>query len=362
MSADSAERIVLAIDGGNIKTDVALVAGRRSPAVAGPRRRQLASHSRLPSVRRTPLRPRRQCPCGGSGPRRTGGVRRCHRIISRPPGATGPTLEPIADIARVLLAGADLPEEVVELQTAFGALGWAPQLVVENDTLALLRTGTDRGWGVAVVCGGGINAVGIAPDGRAARFPALGPITGDWGGGYDVGVAGLGAAARSADGRGPRSTLEEAVPEHFGLSTPLEVARAFHFKEISLEALAQLSPVVYEHAEVDAAAREILERVADEVAALARAALTRLELRDAGAEVVLGGGLMRAAPPWMIERISELLSATSTSATLVVAQEGPIVGAAILGLDALAASPDAIVRARAELQQAIGELGQQLVS
>ncbi len=46
----------------------------------------------------------------------------------------------------------------------------------------------------------------------------------------------------------------------------------------------------------------------------------------------------------------------------MVAQEGPIVGAAILGLDAIGAGPDAIRRARTELQQAIGELGQQLVS
>jgi N-acetylglucosamine kinase-like BadF-type ATPase len=361
--SDSGSRVVLAIDGGNIKTDVALVAddGRLLSLVRGSTSSPhlIGFHpavellSSLVARAHAAVAPSRDGPEASDG---AGGSSPAH------PADTGPALEPIADIARVLLAGADLPEEVVELQTALGALGWAPQLVVENDTLALLRTGTDRGWGVAVVCGGGINAVGIAPDGRAARFPALGPITGDWGGGHDVGVAGLGAAARSADGRGPRSRLEEAVPEHFGMSTPYEVARAFHFKEISLEALAQLTPVVYEQAEVDAAARAILERVADEVAALARAALTRLELRDAGAEVVLGGGLMRAAPPWMIERISERLSETSASATLVVAQEGPIVGATILGLDAIAAGTDAITRARTELQQAIGELGQQLVT
>ncbi len=176
MSADSAERIVLAIDGGNIKTDVALVAddgrllslvrgGGSSPHILGfhPSVELLSGlvASAHAAARRAATDGRTSDGVTGSSP--------AH------PGATGPTLEPIADIARVLLAGADLPEEVVELQTAFGALGWAPQLVVENDTLALLRTGTDRGWGVAVVCGGGINAVGIAPDGRAARFPALGP-------------------------------------------------------------------------------------------------------------------------------------------------------------------------------------------
>ena len=59
---------------------------------------------------------------------------------------------------------------------------------------------------------------------------------------------------------------------------------------------------------------------------------------------------------------SELVAATSASATLVLAHEGPIVGATILGLDAIGAGAEAIKRARAELQSAIGELGQQLVS
>lgn len=357
--SDPGSHIVLAIDGGNIKTDVALVSGEgrllslirggtSSPHVLGfPQSVHLLSS--LVADAHVAAALGRD---GRGGP---------DDVVGRPAGDIGPASEQIADIARVLLAGADLPEEVDALQDALGALQWAPQLVVENDTLALLRTGTDRGWGVAVVCGGGINAVGVTPDGRTARFPALGAITGDWGGGHDVGVAGLSAASRSADGRGPITTLEQAVPEHFGMQTPFEVARAVHFKEISLEELAKLSPVVYQQSEVDDTARGIVERVADEVAALARAALTRLDLCDAGAEVVLGGGLMRAAPPWMLERIEQRLAASSGSAKLVVAHEGPIVGAAILGLDAIGAGPAAIGRARSALQQAIAELSQQPV-
>jgi len=357
---DPAMHTVLAIDGGNIKTDVALVAGdgrllslvrggTSSPHALGfPQSVELLS-SLVAEAHALAA-------AAGDGPGASGGA------TGQRAGGNGPAAGQIADIARVLLAGADLPEEVETLEHGLGALGWAPQLVVENDTLALLRTGTDRGWGVAVVCGGGINAVGVGPDGRTARFPALGAITGDWGGGHDVGVAALSAASRSADGRGPTTTLEQAVPEHFGMRTPFEVARAVHFREISLEELAELSPLVYRHSELDASARGILERVADEVAALARAALTRLDLCDAGAEVVIGGGLMRAAPPWMLERIEGLLAATSASAELVLAYEGPIVGATILGLDAVGAGAEAIGRARAELQQAIAELGRQPVA
>jgi N-acetylglucosamine kinase-like BadF-type ATPase len=336
MTTFEASQVVLAIDGGNIKTDVALVSG----------------DGRLLSlIRGTTVSPH------ALGFDRA--VRHLSELVSEACAAAGlghSGREPLADVARVLLAGADLPEEVDRLQEALGAMGWASHLVVENDTLALLRTGTDRGWGVAVVCGGGINAVGISPDGRDARWPSLGAITGDWGGGHDVGIAALGGACRSADGRGPITTLEQAVPAHFGMRTPLEVVRAFHFKEISLEEIAQLSPVVYEQSAVDPVARDILMRVSVEVAAFARAGLERVDLIDAGADVVIGGGLMRAAPDWMLARIRELVAAVSPSAKVVLAHEGPIVGATILGLDEIGAGPGAVARAREELQRAISEL------
>ena len=123
---------------------------------------------------------------------------------------------PVADVGQVLLAGLDFPTEEQALHEALAARGLARSLTVGNDTFAVLRAGTERGWGVAVVCGAGINCVGVGPDGRHARFPALGAISGDWGGGYDVGLAALAAAVRSEDGRGPRTRLEQAVPAYFG--------------------------------------------------------------------------------------------------------------------------------------------------
>jgi N-acetylglucosamine kinase-like BadF-type ATPase len=350
MSGAARPETALAIDGGNVKTDVALVdgAGRLLGLVRGGRSSPHAlGLSGCMSVlgelvdeacRQAGLISDRVHPAGGAAGLRAGG--------------TGVALQPVADVAHVLLAGADFREELVELREAIGALGWAPTLVVDNDTLALLRTGTDRGWGVAVVCGGGINAIGVAPDGREVRYPSLGPTTGDWGGGFDVGLAALGAAHRSADGRGPRSSLERVVPEHFGMRTPLDVARAVHFKEMAQESLADLSPVVYAHAETDGAAAEIVARLADEVAAFAVATLRRLALLDAGADVVLGGGLLRAAPRTMVAQIERSIHAAAPSATVIQTTEGPIVGAALLGLDALGADSGAAARARVALHEA----------
>ncbi|CAM5647329.1 hypothetical protein SRIMM317S_04654 [Streptomyces rimosus subsp. rimosus] len=91
-------------------------------------------------------------------------------------GATGPVSQVSA-----YLANADLPVEEAELAAEITSYGWARTVTVANDTFALLRTGlSDRGEpvGVAVVCGAGINCVGLGHDGRTARFPSIGRISG----------------------------------------------------------------------------------------------------------------------------------------------------------------------------------------
>jgi N-acetylglucosamine kinase-like BadF-type ATPase len=203
-----------------------------------------------------------------------------------------------------------------------------------------------------VTCGAGINGVGVGPDGRHVRFPALGPITGDWGGGYDVGMAAVSAAARSQDGRGTVTVLEHAVPAHFGLATPAELGEALHTGAIAHRRVIELAPVVFA-AEHDAVAAAILDRVAAEVVAFARAIVRRLELTGEPVEVLLGGGLMRAAGPRLLGAIDAGLREIGPAITSRVVPEPPVIGAALLGLDDLGAGLAAHERLRRELRDAV---------
>ena len=327
--------LVLAVDGGNVKTDLALVdtSGALVSLVRG----------------------------GRSSPHYVGVdgcVELLEGLLAEAISSAGLDARgaPRVATAQIMVAGADLPEELAALRAGIEPLGFSKQLMVENDTFALLRSGTDRGWGVAVVAGGGMNCVGVAPDGRQARFPALGAITGDWGGGYDVGLAALTAAARSADGRGPRTILELAVPAYYDLTEPFDVARAVHLRELPGERLGELTRVVFPAAEDDQVAAGIVQRLADEVIAFATATLRRLEMTDEAADVVLGGGLIRAAAPSVIERISVGVREVAPTANVLVAPVAPIVGAALLGFDALGLNSHAAGRARAELGEAFARI------
>ena len=81
------------------------------------------------------------------------------------------------------LANVDLPVEQRLLEEAVEARAWGATSAVFNDTYALLRAGLDEPHGIAVICGAGINCTGRRRDGQEVRFPAVGHISGDWGGG-----------------------------------------------------------------------------------------------------------------------------------------------------------------------------------
>jgi N-acetylglucosamine kinase-like BadF-type ATPase len=316
-------RVVLAVDGGNSKTDLALLSEQGA----------LLVHVR-----------------GGlSSPHHLGldGAMDVLQGLYDTALAQAGLATDAVDAGRLLLAGLDFPAEEQELHYAASQRGWARRIAVGNDTFAVLRAGTERGWGVAVVCGAGINCVGVGPDGRHVRFPSLGLISGDWGGGFDVGLAALSAAARSEDGRGPQTELEHAVPAYFGIATPVALAKAIHLGEIPMRRLVELPPLVFATAELDAVAAGIVERLAGEVVALVQVTLRRLELGDEPADVLLGGGLFRRADDRLMTAIRAGLDGHAVE--LRAATSPPIVGAALLGLDDVGADRAAQDRARREL-------------
>jgi N-acetylglucosamine kinase-like BadF-type ATPase len=221
---------------------------------------------------------------------------------------------------------------------------------IENDTFALLRTGTDAAGAIAVVCGAGINCVGVAADGRTARFPALGRLSGDWGGGAGIGAKALWLAVRAEDGRGAETALREAVAAHFGVGSPMDVGAAIHLGEYSSDRLHELAPVLMEVARAgDPVALAVVDRLAEEVFLFATVAMRRLGLLHTPADLVLGGGVLTGGGAVVLDRIASRLDGAAPHARIVLVTEPPVVGAALLGFDALGTSRSVEAAVRAGL-------------
>jgi len=306
--------VVLAVDGGNSKTDVALVAedGGLLAAVRGP----TISHQAVGIDE---------------------GMVRLERLAAE----VGASVDGPADIGVFALAGADYPSDLRLLQRAIERLGIAREVVVVNDTIAALRGGSRRPWGIALICGQGVNGLGVAPDGRVARFDGVGDISGDWGGGTSVGLAAQAAAVRARDGRGPRTSLERLVPAHFGLASPAAVVRALYTGRVEAERLGELSPVVFAAAvSGDVVARAIVDRLADELGVMAAALIRRLRLGRLDPDVVLAGGVFRAEDPAFHQRLATAVADAAPAARVVRLEAPPVLGSALLGLERFAGESD----------------------
>lgn len=245
------------------------------------------------------------------------------------------------------LANADLPVEERQLTDALRERGWGRTTQVYNDTFAILRAGVDEPRGVAVVCGAGINCVGMLPDGRTARFPALGKISGDWGGGGGLADEALWHAARAEDGRGEPTALATALPAHFGVDSVYALIEALHLGRIPAGRRHEMAPVLFAtSADGDPVARSLVHQQAEEVVAMATVALERLGLLDEEAPVLLGGSVLAARHPELDGRIRELLAVRAPKAVAEVVTTAPVLGAALLGLDRVGAPPEAMAALR----------------
>jgi N-acetylglucosamine kinase-like BadF-type ATPase len=326
---------VLAVDGGNSKTDVALVAedGSLLATATGPGMRSFYAH-----------------------PAWLGDLAGLVASVQQQAGLTG---QPVAAHLSACVANADLPEEEETVAAALAARGWTGTVTVANDTFAVLRAGLDSAespagatpWGVAVTCGAGINCVGVAPGGQTTRFLSLGAISGDWGGGHGLGIAALWHAVRAEDGRGPATALTGAVSAHFGVRTVTEVTLGIHLGRFKEYALTGLAPVLLAVArDGDPVAAGLVRKQAAEIAVMALTAMRKLGLAGLATPVVLGGGLLMARDPLLTAAVTEGIAAGAPHATVRVVDVPPIAGAALLGLDQAGLAATAEPRLRAAYQ------------
>ncbi|RLV48148.1 ATPase [Nocardioides mangrovicus] len=330
--------VVVAVDGGNSKTDLAVIG---------------LDGSLLASVRGGGFRPQEV------GPEQA--VAALAPLVAQALAAAG-----AGDVRHVsaCLANADLPVEHETLAALLTARGWAPSSAVFNDTDALLRAGLGAGpgrWrGVAVVCGAGINAAGVLPEGAEARFAAIGTISGDWGGGGHLWQEAMWWAARAEDGRGPDTDLRLELPQHYDLGSMAELIEAVHLGRVPGRRCLEMTPLLFAVAEAgDAVAADVVRRQAEEVVVMVSAVVRRLGVLEEPIDVVLGGGVLAAGHRLLLDEIGKGLAERTPYATPVVVAAPPVLGAALLALDHVGAGRAAREALRSAFGSPVPVLGEE---
>ncbi|WP_241010596.1 N-acetylmuramic acid 6-phosphate etherase [Mycobacterium camsae] len=200
-----------------------------------------------------------------------GGVLAAESAVRTVARELGPVDEVVVGAAGALAA----PDAARALGISLLSSLQATRVTVTSDAV-LAHAGALKGQpGVVLVVGTGVVALAIRADGTLRTADGWGPWLGDEGGGAWIGGAGLRAALRASDGRGPATTLLDAARARFGepQSWPAQFTDA--------AALAAFAPDVLA-ATYDATARAIVSAAVEALAAAVRGA-------GAGPVAMVGG-------------------------------------------------------------------------
>jgi N-acetylglucosamine kinase-like BadF-type ATPase len=229
------------------------------------------------------------------------------------------------------MAGADRPDEQALLRDIMRRIGSRARVVVVNDALVALAAGIGDGPGVVIISGTGSIAYGRSAD-RAARAGGWGHVLGDEGSGYWIGCQALRAVARSADGRGPATTLTPRVLNHFAVAKPDELVAEIYDRQLRHHALAQVARLVQQSRdEGDEIATQILEQAAHELVRAARSVVERLTMQEEAVQFLLAGGVFTGVP-WLAQELKRRLPAIAPRGQVKRLELEPAMGAVHLAL------------------------------
>lgn len=235
------------------------------------------------------------------------------------------------------IAGADRPADEAVLRGILRRIGFRERVVVTNDARIAFVAGSEERVGLALVCGTGSIAWGRNRAGEIARSGGWGWHLGDEGSGFWIGERAIRAVLRAADGRGPATSLDRALSEHFEIARPDQILHAIYDGEFPRTRVAKFAARVEEAARAgDAVAKTILSDAAGELARAAGSVRDRLRLEEGPYDVVLSGGTFAAVPSLEADVERRLASGNARVRKLT---EEPAMGAVKLAIEALSPAP-----------------------
>ena len=230
------------------------------------------------------------------------------------------------------IGGVCSAHESAQVEAALRArVGDGPRIVAVEDVVATWTGafgGATSGEPRAIcIAGTGVGCWGKAGD-QIAQADGAGPLLGDRGSGYWIGERALRHATRVCDGVSSADELAAAVLEFFGAQDLKALIRTVYAPDFARSRVAELVPVVLEHARENAA-QAILSEAGRELAQTSLSVLKRLSDGEIAGEVALIGGVLAGAAPVQAAFLT-VLGENAPRVQLASARHEPAIGAALL--------------------------------
>ena len=215
-------------------------------------------------------------------------------------------LEAHAVDAMVLsLAGAGRESERTVIHNWMKNRELAKRLEIVPDCRAVFEAGIPDGIGVVLVAGTGSIAMGRSPDGNFARCGGWGPLLGDEGGGYWIGINALRTVMHQLVNRSFPSPLATRVLHRFNASTAEQLTSRVYASETSRTRIAQTCIDVFDTADDDVLSSEIVEQAAKHLAELVVQTARRAHLDGQPFSLAMAGSVL-VHQPSLRQRICDI--------------------------------------------------------
>ncbi|REE86439.1 N-acetylglucosamine kinase-like BadF-type ATPase [Paenibacillus taihuensis] len=256
-----------------------------------------------------------------------------------------------ADVAHAYfgLAGADRETDFRILRPIVSAIGF-PRFSIACDTIIGLRAGTDRSYGISVICGTGTNCAGRNKKGEQLQVGGFTYMYGDFGGGGALNEEVFRSVIRAWDGREQPTLLTGLLLARLGYTSVEDMFNDYldHNKRVPVDVTKLLFTAA---AEGDAMAIEILNRQGVELGKSAAAAAKRLGMGEDTFDVVLTGSLVTRGDTggWIRGPLERIVHEVAPHARIVTLTVDPVFGAIWAAMEeyGLTISTDVYERMRA---------------
>lgn len=202
---------------------------------------------------------------------------------------TDPIAVPIAVLA---LSGAGQESAKQKFSSWAAETGIAVETKVIHDAEAVVRAGTEHGWGVALIAGTGSVAFAFDRSQQATVAGGWGYWYGDEGSAFWLGQAALRAVSQASDGRGPGTSLSRALLDRLVIEEPRQMLSALSADSNVRHNIAGLAQTVVQQAEAgDVVAMEIVRTGANHLASLVQSA-ARAFTQEPSFPLAMAGGVL----------------------------------------------------------------------
>ncbi|MFJ7950049.1 N-acetylglucosamine kinase [Lysinibacillus sp. NPDC096418] len=214
-------------------------------------------------------------------------------------------------------------------------LGKDVKIVVENDALIALYSGTLGQEGIVQIAGTGAITMGYDKQHSFLRVGGWGYLFDDEGSGYDLGVQALKAVFQAYDGRAAETILARNLCQHFNVENVPQLIECVYNEGHPRANISPLSIYVTQAAQVgDPVANAILDEASSKFLHAINTCYTKLTWDEEAVPVVLAGGVF-SNTPLFIERLKQLAIAQKLPFKFLPTLMEPIGGAVVGGLRAM---------------------------